>query len=155
MADRPNSYDVQFPRGSSSVRITDDELRKIKRYQLNAWNDMVNTDRSAAGRETHPLYMTNMSATGNATIGGTASFTGLITATGGMDGAVGVNNRNSGNFTTLDASGVVTIGDYTITVDTSADHVTIATGGTNLFRINGSDGSVLAAGNVTAHATIS
>ena len=179
---RPVDFDPTTPAGTSSPRDGDNQMRQIKLWTQNGYNDLVATDRSAVGRQTHPLFMSTMSATGNATIGGTvavtgtSTFTGALTASGGVvgnltgnvtgnvNGTVGATTPSTGAFTTVTTSGTATvgttaaggtviIGDYTFTVSTEG-HVTISSGGTNLFRVLDS-GAVLAAGNVTAFADIS
>ena len=40
MVNRPNDYDITIPTGADSPRSGDDEIRKIKEYQQNAWRDI-------------------------------------------------------------------------------------------------------------------
>lgn len=78
---RPNDFDPTTPTAGSSPRDGDDEIRKVKLWTQNGWNDLTGTDRSVAGRETHPLYATTLNASG------------------GYTGTVNVTANNSSNIT--------------------------------------------------------
>ena len=67
MVDRPIDFDETTPSGSSNPREGDNELRRIKLYTKNAFEDMTSSDRSASGRVTHPLHATTINASGEIT----------------------------------------------------------------------------------------
>ena len=99
----------------------------------------------------------NFPVTGNATIGGTLGVTGAITASGGLSGAVngsvGATTPSTGAFTTLSATGDVSIADSIVhSGDNSKirfpadDTVTIETAGSERVRVD-SSGNVILTGN--------
>ena len=133
MVNRPDSFDPATPAGTASPRDGDNQLRQIKEYTQNGYNDLTALDRDAVGRQTHPVFTTRL--------------------TGPVTGAVGDVTPAAGTFTSISTNGTVTVGDYVFTVDLVNGHITISTGGTNLFRVL-DDGSALVAGDVTAMATI-
>ena len=73
---RPSDFDVNTPAGTASPREGDNELRRIKEFSRNGYLDLTDTDRTAAGRQTHPLFATSLT-TQSLMLGTTA-----ITATG-------------------------------------------------------------------------
>ena len=81
MVNRPNDFDPTIPTGSSSPRAGDDELRRIKAYTQNAYQDL--TFPEGSGIERTDLY-------GN-TITAIDGFTGNLTgdSTGSHNGPVG------------------------------------------------------------------
>lgn len=72
MADRPNSFDITVPTGSDSPRNGDNEIRDIKRYTQNAYNDLtqpsgVGIQRSSIYTGTGGLYINEEQVTATAT----------------------------------------------------------------------------------------
>ena len=116
---RPNTFDPTVPTGAQSPRTGDDEIRNIKLFTQNGWNDMTATDRQGVGRQTHPLYGTNLNATGTLSVTGTSTLSGGVTGnltgnvtgnvtgntTGAHNGSVGATTPASGAFTSVTASG--------------------------------------------------
>ena len=115
MATRPSDFDPTTPAGTANPREGDNQLRLIKQYTQNGFNDMT-APRGTAGVMTHNLFGQNISAGGNLTITGTTTATGAITATGGVTGAttgahngtVGATTPNTVAATNITASGTIT-----------------------------------------------
>ncbi len=105
MVNRPDNFDITTPTGASSPRSGDDELRKIKTYAQNAYNDL--TQPAGVGVEHTDIYGLDVHASGQ--------FEGNLAGnvTGDVDGNV---------------TGDVLSSDDTIIVDQSEKTVT-ATGG--------------------------
>ena len=79
---RPSDFDVNTPAGTASPREGDNELRRIKEFTRNGWLDQVDTDRTAAGRQTHPLFASTLTTSGAASLNSLMLGTTAITATG-------------------------------------------------------------------------
>lgn len=59
---RNQDLDPTQPSGSASPRDGDNEIRSVKLAVRDSWLDQTSTDRSASGRQTHPLYATTVTA---------------------------------------------------------------------------------------------
>ena len=96
MVNRPIDFDITTPTGSHSPRQGDDELRKIKTYTQNAFNDF--TQAEGGGLERHNLHGINVISTG--------SFMGTLMgdSNGNHNGVVGNTTPAMGNFTTVNAT---------------------------------------------------
>ena len=92
MVDRPNNFDVTRPTGSSSPRAGDDELRNIKRFAQNGWNDM--TEAEGEGLQRHIIYGQGFTITEDGGL-----FTGNVL--GNLDGIIGENTPAAAAFTNI------------------------------------------------------
>ncbi len=140
---RPNTFDPTQPAGTSSPRDGDNEMREIKAFTQNGWNDLTSTDRVAVGRQTQPIFATNITATsfaGDITgdVTGDTSGTHTGATNGAHNGTVGATTPAVGSFTSLDAtslSGPLT-GDVTGALTGNADTATALSTAQN-FSITG------------------
>ena len=124
MVNRPGDFDITTPRGSSSPRSGDDELRKIKDYTQNAYNDL--TQPSGAAVIHTDLYGVEITAD--------VGFTGnLIGNTAGVH--VG---PSTGNHT-----GDVLASDNEVIIDHTAKSITAEGGLTGELSGNASTASTL------------
>ena len=122
MTARPDSFDPLTPAGGSLARNGDDEIRKVKQYTQNAYNDLHSS--TGAGVTHRPTYHTNVNVSGNL-------------ATSQTDGSsdIGTSSNRFGDafLTTLNVSSTATLsGDLavdtnTLFVDVSEDRVGIGT----------------------------
>ena len=121
---RPNQFDPTTPLGTSSPRDGDNQMRQIKLWTQNGWNDMTSTDRSASGRQTHPLYATTINTTGLATMasvdinGGNIDGTTIGASTPAVATVttlVATTGINPGGTANLAISGGTTSGNVSIT----------------------------------------
>ena len=103
MADRPNSFNTATPAGGDSPRSGDDEIRRVKTYTQNAYNDL--TQPPGIGISRTDLYGNTI----NADTGFTGDLTGNVTGNtiGDHQGTVGATVPNTGSFTTVASSGDV------------------------------------------------
>ena len=116
MADRPNSFNTTIPSGASSPRTGDDEIRRIKTYTQNAYNDLTQPD--GVGISRTDLYGTTI--TGDSFVG---PLTGNVTGdvTGNADTATTLETtRNIGGVefngsSDINLPGVNTIGNQDTT----------------------------------------
>lgn len=92
MVDRPNNFDVTRPTGSSSPRAGDDELRNIKRFTQNGWNDF--TEAEGEGIQRHIIYGQGFTITEDGGL-----FTGNVL--GNLDGIIGENTPAAAAFTNV------------------------------------------------------
>ena len=84
MADRPDSFDVTTPMGSSSPREGDEQLRMIKTFTRNGWQDMT-ANVEGVDYNRHNLFGANFTVTDP-----TGVFTGNVV--GDLEGRVGQTN---------------------------------------------------------------
>ena len=132
MVDRPDSFDPTTPLGTSSPRQGDDELRRIKQFTQNGWNDLTNTNRQLSGIQTHPIHTTTLNANTN-----------------------GSELQNT-TITNLTLTGTLTMGPFVFTVSGTGNNgvLTISKNNVNIARIE-SDNDVVFINNVTAEGVIS
>ena len=107
MVNRPNNFDTTTPSGSHSPRQGDDEIRKVKTYTQNAFNDM--TQAEGANLNRHDLY--------GETITALTEFSGNLTgdSTGNHNGVIGSTTPDVATFTEVTAEGFIgpVMGDVT------------------------------------------
>ena len=160
MANRPSDFNTNTPTGASSPRQGDDELRKIKLYTQNSYNDL--TAATGAGVERTNLFgnvitaLTNFvgnltgNVTGNATTATawqnprTVELTGVVTGSqASVDGSANVSIATSitdGGIATADlADNAVTPAKLAYNgnnFDTSGDELVIKDDGVSTQHIN-------------------
>ena len=128
MVNRPNDFDPTTPTGASSPRQGDDELRKVKLFTQNGFNDMTQSE--GVGVQRHPIFGTQITAT--------ESFIGNLTGdtTGNHNGVIGNTTPDAAAFTDVTADNYVAnsgggfvgnlIGDVTGALTGNADTATTA-----------------------------
>ena len=145
MVNRPGDFDTTTPTGSHSPRQGDDEIRKVKTFTQNAFNDM--TQAEGANLERHALFGTMITST--------EGFTGDLTgdSTGAHNGVVGSITPDVATFTEATADefiGLLTgnvTGDLKGNVFNEDDTAILSVGSNEVDAIF--DGNVI--GNVTGN----
>ena len=161
MATRPSDFDPTTPAGTANPREGDNQLRLIKQYTQNGFNDMT-APRGTAGVMTHNLFGQNISAGGNLTIAGTTTATGAITATGGVTGAttgahngtVGATAPNTVAATNITASGTANITGAITATGGVTGNVTGNTTGAHNGTVGATTPSTVAATTVSASTSV-
>ena len=139
MVDRPSDFDITTPTGADSPRSGDDELRKIKKYTQNSYNDLV--EETGVGVTHSTVFGTIITA--DTRFEGDLTGNVIGDTTGAHNGSVGATNTNTGAFTTIVASGDIT-GDLVGNADTAsaletARNITLSGDGSGNVSFDGSD----------------
>lgn len=163
MANRPSDFDITTPAGSSSPRSGDDELRKIKQYTRNGFNDLTAAD--GVGVERHHIranQFTNSGASNLTTMtcSGTASFSGAVTYAANItvdtnvfhvdttNNRVGVGTATPHQELTVAGTGNQTIAVHSTDSSESGLHITNSSTGTD-YAADGAFIGITASGALT------
>ena len=117
MVMRPDAFDITTPRGDQSPRSGDDEIRRIKEYTQNAWNDIHQSE--GVGVQRRAGFFTDLTATGAVNGNLVGDVTGNVTGNASSATALetpreigGVSFDGSAN---IDLPGVNMIGNQSTT----------------------------------------